>query len=559
MAAKARPAPSQRPPPASRQRSYPTRKSLKQSLKDVFLRATRKSPPPSDTVGSGILRRAEFNKSHFPSTTTLNTFSDHLASQYSLEGYTISRSIPNRFQSPTFNASSQSAARQSLLPATSLSQFNLHQAYLNPTTVPQRSIHDAISTRATSVASRQASVATFSTVTTVKSNSTLRIQESRQSLRPSASRSTGHASAKGAPRTTRKNHVSWLQSPTASSVSLRDAASILETHVGEPPGVKSVEHFKSFCILDTAIPGCPVVATSRELCYIFEIGENFVLNNTECQGASMDIVTGQDAAGDPITHLVLFTPLVIPSSGRSRFMLACLVDVTRFINETATIPDLDKDYDSSTIESELQTPLRNNRGPEWHGTSYQLSADSLLGGCMLPDDRVGLTKSRAYDDPADDIWLNLAKEEENSKPSWRNTPRSTPRSNHTPRSTASQGSAASSNVDEVLSEFMNGLQELYSEFFLLAKSPLNETCFEICNVSPVLYQLKDYIDGHLSRTAPQQMAELSAALARGSPFNLPVKWGLQGLDKRLYCSPMYTANSITWICFLVDHQMPLLW
>ncbi|ETI23907.1 hypothetical protein G647_05714 [Cladophialophora carrionii CBS 160.54] len=325
-------------------------------------------------------------------------------------------------------------------------------------------------------------------------------------------------------------------------------------------GIRSVEHFRSFCILDTAVAGCPVVATSRELCYIFEIGEHFFLNNSECEGASMDIVTGQDAAGDPITHLVLFTPLVIPSSGRSRFMLACLVDVTKFINDTASLPEFDRELDSSIIESEVQTPSQERNIRDWHAASYKLSADDLLGGCLLPDDREPILRSSAnYRELPEDIWLNLASEEKRRTPAPRNTSRSTPKINHTPRSNASQASTTSSTVDDALDEFMSGLQDLYSEFFLLGKSPLDETCFEICNVSPVLYQSKEYINGHLSCTDRQRMAELSSALAQGSPFNMPVKWGLQGVEKRLYCSPMYTANSITWICFLVDHQMPLLW
>jgi len=106
---------------------------------------------------------------------------------------------------------------------------------------------------------------------------------------------------------------------------------------------------------------------------------------------------------------------------------------------------------------------------------------------------------------------------------------------------------------------MTGLQELYAEFFLLSKSPLDETFFEICNVSPVLFEAKEYINGHLSRTGQQQLAELSLALAQGSAFDMPVRWGSHGTEKRLYCSPLYTANSVTWICFLVDIQVPLLW
>jgi len=319
-----------------------------------------------------------------------------------------------------------------------------------------------------------------------------------------------------------------------------------------------VEHFKSFCILDTNAPGYPVIATSQELRYIFNIGEQFFLNSLECEGASMDIVTGKDAAGDPITHLVLFTPLIIPSSGRSRFMLASLIDVTRFINDTASLPELEKGSNTSTLESDLRSPLQDPMRAEWNETAYKLSSEDLLGGCVLPQDRHDMKTSSHYQD---DIWLSLANEERDSRTSTAGNP-SHPLLNPSRNpgsSNASHHSAASSKVDDVLDEFMSGLQELYSDFFLLGKSPLDDTYYEICNVSPMLFATKDYIHGHLSHTEAEGIAELSARLAQESPFDLNVKWGDRGQSKRLYCSPLYGQNSTTWICFLVDQHIPALW
>ncbi|OAP56073.1 hypothetical protein AYL99_09252 [Fonsecaea erecta] len=555
MAAKHRQPSSHPPQPAQ---SNPPRRSLRQGLKDVFLRTLRRSSEPQAetlSLGSGILRRAESSGSFFPSTTTFSSFIELPVSRSSLEGYTISRAIPNRFQSTTHVSPRKSPGRQSLLPATSLSQFNLHQSYLHPSTGPQRAVHDAMASPLLSVASRQASMASFSTLSTVSSASTLRIQESRDVLAPPRVGASSYRNPQAPASKRQTKHVSWLHSPTASSVSMADSAKQSD----DPIGLRLVEHFKSFCILDTAVAGLPVIATSKELRYIFEVGEHFFLNNRECEGASMDIVTGQDAAGDPVTHLVLFTPLIIPSSGRSRFMLACLIDVTQFINDTASLPELDHEHDTSTIESEVQTPVQDRKDLSWTGRSYKLSAEDLLGGCMLPGDREKAMRPPEKDEPSEDIWLNLANEERSRRSSKRNASSSTPKINQVARSNASHTSTASSTVDEVLDEFMGDLQELYSDFFLLGKSPLDDTCFEICNVSPLLYSTREYINGHLSHTGAQQMAELSVSLAGDTPFNMHVKWGPQGLDKRMYCSPMYSANSITWICFLVDYRMPLMW
>lgn len=537
------------------------RKSLKQSLKDVFLRRLRNSPRASlEIVGSGILRRGGECSSFISSVYTFSP--DSTDSIWSLDQYIVPPAIPNRFQTPTpkRRSTGRSETRQSLLPATSLSQFKLHHAYLHHSTVLQRAVHQAISPIFPAIVSQEA---VLSSLSPTPSTSTLKLQGSRpdlvyrDSLKDLPSPSPTHTIQECQGRT---KQVSWLDSATSSSISVanHDSARRQSTNIAGPAGIPQVEHFKSFCVLDTALPGCPVVAASQELRYIFEIGEHFFLNSCECEGTSIDIVTGQDAAGDSVTHLVLFTPLVIPSSGRSRFMLASLVDVTRFIQDAALMPELERASSCSTVESEPQTPLYNRTPMNWSSATSRLSAEDLLGGCLLPEDRDSALQPTMG--PADDIWLNLANEEKSRTSTARNTPRSTHRSNGTSRSSdASHGSKTSCPVDEVLDEFMSSLQELYSDFFLLGKSPLDETYYEICNVSPTLYVAKDYIHGHLSRTGEQGIAKLSTQLARGLPFQAQVKWGLEGQNKRLYCSPLFGRSSTTWICFLVNRNMPELW
>ncbi|KIW40749.1 uncharacterized protein PV06_07926 [Exophiala oligosperma] len=539
---------------AAKPRQAP-RRSLKQSLKDVFLRRMRKSPSPPDTIGSGILRRADPSSFVVSSVTTFTSFSDLTNSQASLDQWTISRSIPNRFQSPPPNVASPSRARQTLLPATSLSQFDLHHAYLQQSTVPCGYAQQAVPPNCATLTSRQGSISTLSSF---QSTSTLRLRDSHQHLVEQRRPISGLAPSQPVigNQQIRKKQVSWLQSPSISSASMSETHSwrSSESVSGDMP---LVEHFRSFCVLDTAAPGFPVVATSQELRYIFEIGEHFFLNSCECEGASMDIVTGQDAAGDPVTHLVLFSPLVIPSSGRCRFMLASLVDVTRFISGAASLPELDKSPESSLMESDLQTPVQDRLEPSWVASTPQLSAEDLLGGCVLPGDRGTGSLGIAH---REDIWLNLAHEEKSRSSTRSSTPRSTPKSHaRTKSSKSTPSSSNSSTVDEVLEEFMGNLQELYSDCFLLGKSPLDDTYYEICNVSPTVHAAKDYVNGHLSHTGQEAIVEMSERLAQGQRFSMKVKWGNQGLGKHMYCSPLYGQNSTTWICFLVDDNMPPLW
>ncbi|KIW18862.1 hypothetical protein PV08_03151 [Exophiala spinifera] len=535
---------------AAKSRQAP-RRSLRQSLKEVFLRRMRKSSSPPDTVGSGILRRADPSSFVVSSVTTFASFSDFANSQVSLDQWTISRSIPNRFQSPPPNVSEATRARQTLLPATSLSQFDLGHAYLQQSTVPSGYAQQAAAPSCASLISREASISTLSSF---PSTSTLRLRDSRQQLVDQCQQTSGQPSRPVTrEQQVRKKQVSWLQSPSVSSMSKAPS----ETQSRRSSDLPLVEHFRSFCVLDTAAPGFPVVATSQELRYIFEIGEHFFLNSCECEGASMDIVTGQDAAGDPVTHLVLFSPLVIPSSGRSRFMLASLVDVTRFISGAASLPELDKSPESSLVESDLQTPLQDHLEPSWVASTPELSAEDLLGGCVLPGDRGHKSRGIAH---REDVWLNLAHEERSKSSTRSSTPRSTPKSYARSKSSKSiPSSTNSSTVDEVLEEFMGGLQELYSDFFLLGKSPLDDTYYEICNVSPTVHAAKDYVNGHLSHTGQEAIVEMSERLARGQCFSMKVKWGNQGLGKQMYCSPLYGQNSTTWICFLVDDNIPALW
>ena len=259
----------------------------------------------------------------------------------------------------------------------------------------------------------------------------------------------------------------------------------------------------------------------------------------------MDIVTGSDALGNPITHLVLFSPLIAPSSGRSRFMFASLVDVTKFIEDAALMPELDTISEESVVDNIATPPTYSS--PAWPPLNHELSADDLLGGCCISD----VTPcSKATES---DIWLDLAASERRpvTQDLWHHDSPSTMPSS---RSTCSNIS-----VDDVLDQFVADLQNLYSDFFLLGKSPLDQDVYEICNVSPRVFASKDYVEGHLSGTDRDTIETLSVKLADSDPFTLRVVWGTLGVVKQLYCCPVFGQSELIWICFLVDSDLPGLW
>jgi len=106
---------------------------------------------------------------------------------------------------------------------------------------------------------------------------------------------------------------------------------------------------------------------------------------------------------------------------------------------------------------------------------------------------------------------------------------------------------------------MSELQQLYSDFFLLAKSPLDAGFYEICNVSPPVYVTKDYVHGHLSRSTRDTLTQLSELLGGNSAFDMHVRWGITGEVKQLYCIPLFGQRDLTWVCMLVDVKLGLLW
>lgn len=303
-------------------------------------------------------------------------------------------------------------------------------------------------------------------------------------------------------------------------------------------GLSSINHFSSFCVLDASSPSCPVTATSQDLRLLFDIGEDFCLDTVGIDGASMDTVTGQDAQGNAVIHLVIYNRLINPNSGRSRFVLASLLDITSFITGTASVPDLETISEESFTEEEINTPPRLRA----HCSSkYELPADGLAGR----DSIVDYTPRTPLRSKESDIWLDIASEETRRTRSMRSTP-STPRS----RSSATNSSARS--IDDILDQFLASLQGLYSEFFLLGKSPLDEDTYEICNVSSKVYDSREYIEGHLTRTSASDRAHLERRLTQGASFQMRVRWGVGGELKLLYCIPLFGRSNVTWVCFLVE-------
>jgi len=399
-------------------------------------------------------------------------------------------------------------------------------------------------------ASLQASLATLQSP--MQSASTLRLQRSTQDLkhvrpsapdpqvRPNASISPPARSPlvfkTGEKRVPPKSSSRHRPLPQSDDVALSTFARSQRASELEA-GLSSIDHFSSFCVLDGARPGCPVTATSDDLRFVFDIGEQFCLNTAAVAGPSMETAIGQDDHGNVRIHLIVYNPLINPNSGRSRFLLASLLDITSFITDAASVPDLETISEDSVVEDELRTPTRVQ---VQLSPRYELATENLFEGCLLPGHNLhGPIQPRK-----DDIWLDIASEETRKSRSVKSAP-STPRSNSSERS-------STHSMDDVLDQFLASLQELYSEFFLLGKSALDEDSYEICNVSPRVHAAREYIEGHLTKTSPEVKARLEEQLTQGKSFRVRVRWGVVGMLKQLYCIPLFGRSNITWVCFLIE-------
>lgn len=440
----------------------PKRKSLKQSLKDLLRRHARRSPPNHlSTVGSGILRKADEPSMMLPHLSTVSLFPDFASSTFTFNLQQYPTSQPNGSSETVDESVVSKRSAHTLLPATSLSQINLRQTFVNHVTPPRQIVYETVSSTRASGTSQHASVTSLQTPTLRSSRSTLRTQKSQQTI--STNLSSLREEFTHSPRSTPSDVRSTTPSPSIKFCTSPPSISKTQSPTFRRPRSKRaqlkaslahttnlVKHFGSFCVLDGATEGCPVTSTSEDLRFVFDVGETFFLNNQECTGTSMDIVTGCDADGNPVTHLVLFSPLLAPSSGRSRFLLASLVDITQFIYDTATLPELETIQEESVVEESIYTPV-TNRSVSWKLPRHELSAEDLLGGCFVSEGK------GPFDIRNEDIWLSIASEESSragtpfrlKSDSRNNSPKSRNTTKH-PTSSQTSSPSGEASRDDVL-------------------------------------------------------------------------------------------------------------
>ena len=563
------------------------RSTLRHILKEV-LRCRAWPASASEAV-----RRVSLAPPRLPQLSQVSLFPDFESDRFGIDRYSVS-SVGTAVSLYSHLNSACSESRSSLLPATRLSQVNPSDRYANNAALARREVrYECLPETLMEGASQHASILSPKFEPSLRSrSSTLKIRRSMQFASSEGQSTLARGAslppmlnlrkARGSEEVRRNSSTTSFASRSASQIDTGILDTLTPKYNSDHSSrsnafIHSVKHFVSFCVLDTSVSGCPVTATSDDLRYLFQIGEHFMLNIQECEGTSIDIVIGFSPDGDEVIHLVLFSPLLSPSTGKSRFVLAALIEVTHFAHEVSQLPELDSVAEESYSGEEIATPVATPPQSTWSTRSCELRPDDLLGGCsvtakpkQIPVTEVSSisqshqSRPTAFNREPEDVWLALAREEQVERDRQRRAGSMTENSpgydaQQSLRSDSTGSSSSSTAVDKVLDEFMSSLQEIYSDSFLLARSPLDDKFYEICNVSPAVYASGEYVTGHLTHTASDVIEGMGERLGAGSPFRAIVRWGSQGVEKRLYCVPLFGQSSLTWICVLVDFHMPVLW
>jgi hypothetical protein len=499
--------------------------------------------------------------------------------------------LPTDFQTSAATMENQ----KTLLPAKSLSHFGLHQIYtdhselpvlrskLNRNFPPVEPLTDASTRR---VPSHKPVLVSKRSTLQIRRPESLHASISNASSAPSSRSENSSSSLRRAKRSgnlrecaTAESFVSELPSLTP----IAEHSPSLTSESSQEGFFHMVRHFASFCIIDIVAPGCPVSAVSEDLRYLYDIRDRFVLNAHQCSELSMDLSVGRDPNGNEVTYLLLFSPLVAPATLRNRFMLVSAIDVSGYVRyaanlETSSDPSMGRK--SCHSFGERTKAKRKLSSVSWIDERTDQLADELLHGCTIKEPQdTGVIRSyrtlhtaelrRSYLE-SEDIWTAIAREEvlmsrEASTVSrsmndvhGASNPLSAQKQQQAIKSEASKSMLDYAD-EKVLGDFIEGLQVLYSQYFLLASSPLDEQFYEICYISPTVYASGEYISGHLSHMSLSRMNDFAAHLAAGKRFRTTIRWGNEGVEKKLYCIPLIGYQPAPWICMLVDQETPLHW
>lgn len=566
-------------------------RTLAHALKRLFKSVKAQNADNLVNTPIDIIRKDVNRKSLLPRISTVSLFPNFECPEIDYD--TVADYVPAPPMS--FHASNRAQDfDRTLLPAKSLSHFNLHQAYTDHRSdlpilreADFRQGDPAVTLSTGKVQSYRPQLVSKKSTLLIRRPESLHATISNASLAASYnsdSSSSGLRRTKGSGNLRECASAQSLEADTPSLTPIAEEvrATVLGLRRDDP--FQLVKHFASFCIIDILAPGCPVSAVSEDLRYLYNIKERFVLNAHECSQLSMDLSVGRDPDGNEVTYVLLFSPLMSPGTAKSRFMLVSAIDVSGYVRYAASLEstaEVKEETQPLTVLRKRSHARRKVSSRSWIDERTDQLADELLHGCSIKD-ACDSDVARRYrpsqtadfgcseDLNTEDIWTLIAREEglmsrqcsSAFKPAADIYGPSNPLSCRKPTKTSAPTNSPSTlnyGDEKVLEKFIQGLQVLYSQYFLLSCSPLNSSFYEICYVSPAVHASGEYVSGHLSQTPFNLINDFGAHLSAGRRFRTTIRWGNDGVEKQIYCVPLIGQQPAPWICMLVDKETPIRW
>jgi len=326
--------------------------------------------------------------------------------------------------------------------------------------------------------------------------------------------------------------------------------------------------FRSLCICDPKIRGYPIQLRSKFFTIgprALKVGACHFLNLPSGAKDGCILSTRPGIDGRPQFILEYAGNLLCPETGLITYVLAAQMDVTETMRELAasclsivhkeevSTSEVDQTfYDSDDESSCISDVLVDDDGDEDDDSDKDedLVEVPMLGAHA---NRQFIYQARSYaKQPID--WIDVAAEEREAEP-FRNCKRQT-------RKPASPAIASTNDPDlEDLHDLVKSITFFHKSIFTLRPAvPGQGSCWQIAYTSPGLYSCEADLRTGLSPNSPETLRQLGNVLAMEEPVTLRVKWGVKGLDKRMYCAPMFSGEKLKcWVCFLVDGRVPDFW
>ncbi|KAI9817212.1 MAG: hypothetical protein M1827_001325 [Pycnora praestabilis] len=297
--------------------------------------------------------------------------------------------------------------------------------------------------------------------------------------------------------------------------------------------------FKSFYITDPTIEGNPIKLASQDLLPSSETSEeeSWFLSMPEESEESCDLLTETDNQGNRAYSLVFTTSLVDQETGQCRYFLAPHVDITQLIRQQIIDNLSAKDILSPVVRTPLDKAIQraSKSGDGSRSTSRNTTPTKPAQKIMESNEEEA---SAAVD------WLDIAHEEKLR--ATREAPNRTHQAiSKTPTSTDTLSPSS-------FAAAITHLKSLHRDYFILA--PSRSGFYEISYVSPSIFASQEYVNGHFTHTPEDVVRHLGGGLSRQEPLAIKIRWGEKGVEKEMYCCPMFGPKGQMgcWLCLLTE-------